>query len=352
MSSIPKISDVNNAVPAGSPLGEEISLLDLLRILIENRRVMLAVFLAFAILGILLALLLPTKYRYTTTIEIGTVMEDSRTMLIDRPETLLAKIKEGYIPYVLGQLSRDGGDDYKITARIPQGSEVIVLESKVSEDDGEVVVDLHKQVVDYVRRNHQRVFEIIKREMDVDLDKSRNKLSALQDHQKTLTADLKRLDHAANLLSEQIKELKALVDDAVQYRKLARAQTGDEARAMTLMMIDNEIQQNNERLAALEERLYIDIPREKDSLRNTISENLREQREQKAEIAKIKAAISNMRETRMLTSPMRSQEPVGVGKFTTILVSLVVGLLAGIFAAFGAAFVRKARQELHIQERV
>ncbi len=350
MSSVPKISDVNSAAPAGSPHGEEVSLLDLLRILIENRRIMLAVFLAFAILGILLALLLPTKYRYTTTIEIGTVMEDSRTMLIDRPETLLAKIKEGYIPRVLEQFSQNGDGSHAITARIPQGSEVIVLESIAPLDNADTLINLHAQVVDHVKRNHQRVFEIVKKEMNVDLDKSKNRLSALRDRHETLAADLKRLDKTASLLSSQIKELKALVEDAIRYRKLARAQTGDETRAMTLLMIDNEIQRNTQRLAALEERLYVDIPRERDSLKNAISENQREQREQSAEIEKIQAAVANMRETRMLTHPMRSAEPVGVGRGSVVTISAFVGLLAGVFAALSATFIRKAKQELHIRE--
>lgn len=352
MSSVPKITEVNSAVPSGSSYDDEVSLLDMLRVLVENRRTMLAVFLGFVAVGTLFALLMPTKYRYTTTIEIGTVMEDSRTMLIDRPETLLAKIQEAYIPYVLEQFSKEDGNGYRTTARIPGGSEVIVLESKAPEDKGNVIIGLHTQVVDYVKRNHQRVFEIVKKGLNVELDKSRNKLSALQDNHKTLTADLKRLDQTAKLLNTQIEELKALVDDAIRYRKLARVQTGDETRAMTLMMIDNEIQQNNQRLADLEERLHIDIPREKDSLNNTISDNLREQQEQAAEMEKIKAAVNNMRETRMLTSPMRSAEPVGVGGATIILISAVAGLLAGVFAAFGVAIVRRARQELHTQERV
>ncbi len=350
MSSIPKISDVN--VTPAVARDDEISLLDLLRILVEQKRTILAVFMAFVLLGLVFALLKPEKYRYTTTIEIGTVMEDGKTLLIDRPATLLAKINEAYIPYVLEQFSKKSDADFKITARIPGNSEVVVLESKAPEYKGADLVELHKKVVEYVKRNHQRVFEIVKKEMNVELDRSRNKLSALQDRHRVLTADLKRLDQTAKLLNDQIEELKALVDDAMGYRKLARAQTGDETQAMTLLMIDNEIQQNNQRLAALEERLHIDIPREKDSLNNTISDNSREQQEQAAEIAKIQAAVNNMRETRMLIAPMRSAEPVGVKGTTIVLVSLITGLFAGIFAAFVAAFIRKAREELQAEGRV
>ncbi len=351
MSSVPKVTEVNNIVTDGpSACDEELSLLDLVRILLEQRRVVLAVFLICTILGVLFALVKPTKYRYTTAIEIGTVMEDGKAMLIDRPETLLAKIREAYIPYVLGELSkRREASGYKIDARIPAGSEVIILESKAPQSEEETVVNLHNLVVEQVKQNHQGVFDIIKKEMNVELDKSRNKLSALQDRHKILLADLKRLDQTAGLLSDQIDELKALVSDAINYRKMARSQTGDETRAMTLLMIDNEIQQNNQRLAALEERLHIDIPREKDSLNTLISENAREQQEQVAEIARIQAAINNMRETRMLMAPMRSVDPIGVGKAAIVLVTAIAGLLLGVLAAFSVAVIMRIKKDPRIR---
>ncbi len=329
----------------------EISVIDILRILVRHKQIVFTVFLISLVIGIAYALVTSKQYRYTTTIEIGTVMEDGKTMLIDRPGTLLAKINVAYIPYVLEQFAHEKEEHYKITARIPPGSEVVVLESEAPESDGDILIQLQERVVDYVRRNHQRVFDIMKKEMNVELDKSKNKLSALQDRHRVLTADLKRLDQTAKLLNDQIEELKALVADAISYRKLARAQTGDETQAMTLLMIDNEIQQNNQRLAALEERLHIDIPREKDSLNNTISDNSREQQEQAAEIAKIQAAVNNMRETRMLIAPMRSAKPVGAGGLVIVLASIIVGVFTGILAAFIVAFLRGARRELHTREQ-
>ncbi len=349
MNEVSKVSGVRRE--SNRQCDDEISVIDILRVLIVHKRTIIAVFLVFLVVGTAYALLMSKQYRYTTTIEIGTVMEDGKTMLIDLPGTLLAKINEAYIPHVLEQFARKNKERYKISARIPSGSEVVVLESKGPESEGDTLINLQEQVVDFVKRNHQRVFEIMKKEMNVELDKSRNKLSALQDRHRVLTADLKRLDQTAKLLNDQIEELKALVADAISYRKLARAQTGDETQAMTLLMIDNEIQQNNQRLAALEERLHIDLPREKDSLNNTISDNSREQQEQTAEIAKIQAAVNNMRETRMLIAPMQSTEPVGTGRATIVMISAVAGLFAGIFAAFIVAFVSKARTELQAMEQ-
>ncbi len=351
MKKILKTPNEGGDTQAAGSRENELSLVELIQILIARKRIIITIFLFFTLFGMAYALLIPKQYRYTTTIEIGTILEDGKTLLIDRPGTLLAKINEAYIPHALEQLTEEKPDNYKITARIPRDSEVIVLESKAPESQGNTLVQLHKQVVDYVKQNHQGVFEIIKKERSVELDKSRNKLSALQEQHKVLTADLKRLDRTSELLGEHVSALKALVNEAIEYRKAARTQTGDETRAMTLLMIDNEIQQNSERLAALEERLYIELPREKDTLSSAISDNLREQHEQAAEIAKTEATVNNMRETRMLIAPMRSARPVGTGKTVTVLIFAVVGFFVGVFAAFGASLVSKAREEFLVEEK-
>ncbi len=342
--------EVSNAISSRSR-DDDINLIELLHVVV-HKRIILAVFLGFLIVGVAFALLMPKQYLYTMTIEIGTIMEDGKSMLIDQPGTLLAKINVAYIPYVIEQFAGEKGDDYKITARIPQESEVIVLESKAPEKEEVFLFKLQTQVVEYVKQNHQRVFDVMKKEMNVELDKSRNKRNALQDRHKVLAADSKRLDQTAKFLGDQIKNLKAQVADAISYRKMARSQTGDEAQAMTLMMIDNEIQQSNQRLAALEERLHIDLPREKDFLNNTISDNSREQQEQAAEIAKIRAAVNNMRETRMLIAPMRSAESVGVGRTTIVVVSAIMGLFAGIIAAFILVIFSNVRNESQTPEQV
>ena len=333
---------------------DEIRLLDLARILVRQKKIIYVTFLVCLILGAIYAVLTPKNYRYSTTIEIGSVMEDGKTTLIDLPGTLLAKINEAYIPYVIEQFTNKNKKDesiYEIRARIPQGSEVIVLESNASEDKEKILMDLHWEVVDLVKRNHKRVFDIIKKEMGVELNKSENKLASFQDRQKVLISDLKRLDRTAKLLNKQVEDLKVLVEDAIQNRQQARTQISDESRAMTLLMIDNEIQQNTQRLAALEERLYVGLPRERDYINNLIAENSREQQEQSADIAKIKMALINMRESRALIAPMKSVKPVGTSKRMIFITSIVGGLIAGLVAAFFLEFINNIQRGLRAKGR-
>ncbi|HHS83788.1 MAG TPA: hypothetical protein ENK38_02545 [Gammaproteobacteria bacterium] len=332
---------------------DEISLLDLLRVLVRQKKIIYFIFLFFLIVGVGYALSKPKIYRYTTTIEIGSIMEDGKTVLIDQPGTVQAKINEAYIPYVLEQhANANQGSDwsYEIEARIPRGSEVIVLESRAPENEGESLIELQRKIVEYVKRDHKRVFDIMKKEMSVELNKSKNKLAGLQDRHKVLSADMKRLDQTAKLLSQQVEELKLLVDDAVRNRQGARSQTGDESRAMTLLMIDNEIQQNTQRLAALEERLHIDLPRERDSFNKMIADNLREQQEQAAEIAKIQMAVNNMRETRALIAPMRSMKPVGTSRSVIVLTFALSGVIVGLLTALFVGFYSNIRSQLVLKD--
>ena len=57
-----------------SVVSNEISLVDLLRVLIKRKNTLLTVFFLFSLGGIVLAIILPKQYQYTTTIEIGTTV--------------------------------------------------------------------------------------------------------------------------------------------------------------------------------------------------------------------------------------------------------------------------------------
>ncbi|MFQ5488809.1 MAG: hypothetical protein ACE5ET_10260, partial [Gammaproteobacteria bacterium] len=155
-------------------------------------------------------------------------------------------------------------------------------------------------------------------------------------------------------------------------------------------------QKNRNRLAALEERLYITQKNEREKLLNKIENNRREQavqnklitrlqgeleklrfdnerqqarllpkialtREkitklvadhqhsvniQQQQIQELETKLANMKQTRALIDPVRSLEPVGPSGKTIMALAMIMGLLIGIFAAFMAEFLAKARQQM------
>ena len=332
-----------------SVVSNEISLVDLLRVLIKRKNTLLTVFFLFLLGGIVLAIILPKQYQYTTTIEIGTTVVKDDIRLIDDPETLLAKIQESYIPLALLHYRNAHPNDdikYNVTARIPKKSQIIVLEAEGSQNTADVYKQVEKNIVDQIIEDHSRLILVIHKEYQLEIEKINNEVASLQDQSKLLEAKIESLGENEKLLNKQIDKVRELVNDGIKNREKASREVKNETRAMTLLMIDNEIQQNRQRLDELEERQSIELVNERDNVKKKLADTLREITEKKSELDKVKLQRKNLRETRSIVPPMQSLEPVGLSKMIIILLAVLLGLFVALFSAFVHEFIVKARTEM------
>ncbi len=325
----------------------EISLIDLWFILCRRRMIVVTIFCVFLLLGVVTAFIMPDKYTYTTSIEIGYTIDKERE-LIDSPEELLAKIKESYIPLILHEYAELSGDNniYHISARVPAGSNIIVLESKGPEDVSAIYLELQNKIVAKVVDDHRGVIEVARLGLNVERKKVQLKLSELRDRAKLFIKKAERLDESAALLVKQIQEVNQLIALAEKNRMQAVSEVEGALDAMALMVLDNEIQQNRVRLAAFEERLYITLPNQRDDLKAKLEDNKRAQARQSQLIDEIDIRLSNARETKAIVSPMKSLNPVGTSKKVIVVLSAILGILIGVFAAFFVEFVSGVRSQL------
>ncbi len=434
---------------------DSINLIDLWLELGKHRTIIFTSVALALIAGLLITFLLPQKYSYTSTIEIGSTLTQttSGTMpqLIDPPETVLAKIQESYIPLAQQQFSKAHPDNnafYNINARIPKNSQLVVLEAKGTEEDRTDYLQQLKTVTKYLLQDHQRVMNVYQaglnnqlalakikldaitdpstlatqqKQLESQLNNARIELDELRDprvlavprqqlenklaHEEKQLTDLinqvklvkaryQRLDEIDILLKQQISDLESQIDSSLTQRKQAIGNMQNESAAMTMLLIDNGIQQNRTRLAALQERLFIDQQNLRLELEEKVAANLRSQsvqskligktnselsrldignqralqrhqpeigkleekltklladtrrsvERQQHTITKIEAQLNNLKATRSIAPPMQSLQPTGPGKSLIIILSLVLGLMLGVFAAFFASFLSKAKQ--------
>ncbi len=325
----------------------EISLVDLWFILCRRKVVFFIVFCLFLFLGVVISLLTPVKYSYTTSIEIGSTVDQGRE-LIDSPDVLLAKIRESYIPLVLYKHAKSGPDDrvYQISARAPSGSNIIVLESQGPEELSSIYLKLQTEIVEKVVTDHRGIVEVARLGLNGDRKKIQLKISELRDKAKLYIKKSERLDESAALLVKQMQEVKQLISLAEKNRDQAVSEVNGSLGAMALMVLDNETQQNRVRLAAFEERLYITLPNQRDDLKAQLANNKRAQARQGQLIDEIDVRLSNARETKAIVPPMQSLKPVGTSKKLIVVLSILLGGLVGIFSAFFIEFVISVRSQL------
>ncbi len=223
-----------------------------------------------------------------------------------------------------------------------------------------------------------------------DVEQARNNLQGLRDDLTARREMLKRLDTRAALLKEEIEKLQASIADAESSRNSANGGPVSPTEAMTVMLVSNEIRHARQRITALRQRLQVELPNERLDLRNKIARierRIEEQQakiqrletgrieeqeakirrletgrieEQKAEIERLEkrvtenqeadirvleSRLANLNETRALSAPRRSIQPVNTSAVIHAQLGVLLGAFAGLLAAFFAEFVARARAE-------
>jgi hypothetical protein len=328
---------------------DEISLLELGLVLWWRRRAVITTFVGVTALAVALALMMPKQYAYTTTIEIGTRVEDQKTVPIESPESALAKVADSYIPLArLGYRQRhaDQTRRFEVDARVPKDSGLIVLEAKSKAADEPAYRDIQRQVVDALVADHERIFTVLRNGITLERQQAVRVLDDLKDGEQLLLADLKRLDLSAELLCQRIADVKALIEAATKNRLAAVREAWDEARAMTLLMLYNEVQQNRSRLAGLDEQLQVGLAQRRDGLNNKLRDNRREQGPQQAAIDRLDLRLQNIQDTRPVAIALRSVEPVSLSRSVISVLGLLLGAMLDLLVALALDFGDRLRATL------
>ena len=323
---------------------DEISLVDLWLVIQKHRRLIALIAGIIFILGGVFAVFKQVSYSYTTTIQIA----HGDDGLLEQPVTLLAKLTESYIPYVLQEhvQSDPHAKKIKVTAEIPKDSNIIVMRSEGMLDDQELHFALHAQILNKLAKDHDPEIDVVKLTMENDMNRIRNQLDKLRDEAASLQTQGKRLDEQERLLKDQLKDLQKLIDTSEENRNKALREVQGEAKAMTLMLIDNETKKYQDREADIKERLLLGVPTERDGLKNSLADNLRKQTELQEKLQQLQAKIVNIRYTRPIVPTLRSLDAHGTGRSVIIALAAVLGLMLGIFAAFLAEFRLKVQKRL------
>ncbi len=330
---------------------DEISLIDLWLVLEKRKGLLIAVFLISVALGFTLALSKPDQYTYTTSIEIARSTE----RLLETPGTVLAKLQQSYIPLVIyeyesSQQSRT--KPYKINASIPKGSEIVVLSSNDKEDAENSLNELHQAVVRKIAQDHDSTITVIKAELESQLHSADSKLGELKDKVAFIENQVKRLDEKSKLITKQINEIGVVIKESRKNRIKAVSEVTGEAKAMTLLLIDNEIQQYQERESMLIEQLHLGLATERDILNQELANNSRAQAEQEEKILEMRAKIANILQTRAITPIMRTQEPTAPNRLNIIILSAILGAILAFITVFVLEFAEKVKEKKALKPTV
>ena len=440
----------NSQYPAPVYQTDSIDFIDLFLILDKRKWIIVFVTLVSLSIGFALNVSKKPVYLFTTTISIGIQVTGKQLVRFETIETVKNKIESTFIPYVLSEYIKANPDakPFKISVSVPKRSQVIILKTSASDKDAEIVKILHQQIVEALAKEHQHIHNSIKlgyehdmslaeiklkylenatvvdadlkskasklinaetsfqrltnpdliavkqRKLENTILQRKNNLSYLVDLKGQLNENLSHLKLAKKELNLKINDIKAQLTDSLKEREQAIKEVDKPTQAMTLLMIDNKVQEYHKFLLAMENRMLIKFPERITEIEIKLRNNKREQQaaqqaidqaqmnlnnfklEQKldstptrAKIVSMKAQIerskidrdreilelkqkireldlqiNNLKPTRAVMPTIQSLRPHGAGKIRKLLFFLVIGFIAGVMLTFYLEFMDKVKQ--------
>ncbi len=314
---------------------DEISLVDLFVVLWSRKWLIFVSFVLFVSVGLGYALLAPEVYEYSTVIEVGTTLknvESGSPVVIEEPASLLEKLKTSYIPLAIHAFSAAGDlaiANPKIAVSSPKDSRLVVLKSGGLLKNEDAYHALHQKVFDVVGNDHTVVIAAARRELSSKVEdaqivllelsnpallkmdktdlasviqKEKRALDDLKSRQKVeilaleagVAGEKAKLDDLVGqsqlidvkleltekerlLVERQAEEVNIALKEVKAGRKVATEGVADATNALTLMMVENQIEMQRTRLERLETRLTIDLKRQLGELTSNKAENSRMQ---------------------------------------------------------------------------
>ncbi|MBK9130728.1 MAG: hypothetical protein IPM20_03665 [Gammaproteobacteria bacterium] len=431
---------------------DEISLLDLWLTLMRWKW-LLAGGLVLGIGGAaLVALLIPDKSQLNTTIEIGALPANGIATPLESPSSIKVKLENSYIPLTQRQFQEKYGNGKDsllfVNVMLPKDSNLVVLESRAPEQDFDGrYVEFHREISRQLINDHVRKLAVQRHRLEIDTARARMTLDALRDkkalevkrlaletkyrqaeaemqrvsdpgifearrkalenqvqaaklksdslrgREQLLRMQLGQLDTQKHLLEAQATQLDGQLRSAGAARIRAVSEVSDESRAMTQLLIDNEIRESSDRLAVLQERLLVGAANEALEINNAIEENKRAQllqrdeileseaqleqflreheisiqeeenrlpelkaqmalliaeheysvQEQEYAVKELENRLENFTDTRIVSEPVRSIGNSGTSSSVILALGAICGIMFGVFAALFAEFLRKLR---------
>ncbi|MGD8690557.1 MAG: hypothetical protein PVI37_11535 [Gammaproteobacteria bacterium] len=329
---------------------DEISLVDLWIIFSRHKRAFWLTLALFLMAGIPAVLFLPKHYSYTTLVEIGTHVMGDQTQPIESPQSVATKLKKSYVPQALESWYKQHPNDkksYDFDVTTPKDTLLVEIDSKGKAGQSPVFQFVHRNAVALLKTDHDHILAVMRQNLHTKLvgaqthlqtlqqregflkaklvrlkttqqnamaqarrkarllkaklprvqGTQKNKLADLEAQAKTLKAEQNGLDKRERLVREEITKYQDLLDSAEKQWDQATQEATTPTRAMTLLMLTNQIQQTRSHLSGLRQQLAVDIPNKREELRNKLAENGRAQQNlqnaQASEFDELQASLEN-----------------------------------------------------------
>lgn len=308
----------NNTPPAH--YDDEISLVDIARVLLRRKYWIIGTFLIFTLGALAYAMTQEREYSYTTSILIGEFGLDKYVANAKNTSNVLEKRLLPVVRRDFADANESGGVPFSTSVSADQGNNFVNLESSAPERLSPQVREFHSKLADALTEDHSEKLTLLERESDVRLQ---NLKAALQTEQRQLEKYEAFLADASKASGEAVQN--GAVDARSQsFPDGMEASLSSSNNALTLllgqMQLTEQISKRQNRINELQGQIE--------------SEELKR---------------SWIKPTRVNNLSTASISPTGTSKALIVIIGAMLGGMLGLFMAFMVEFwgsVKGTEEEL------
>ncbi|SHF81063.1 Chain length determinant protein [Modicisalibacter ilicicola DSM 19980] len=166
--------------PAHRYQDDEISLVDLAKILVKRWKALVVIFLVVVLAALAYALLTPRTYSYTS---IYSVAEEEPGEALESPNAMVAKARNLYLgPETRKLLENEALESLPFDVKIdnPEETLLVTLSSEANEADEKIVAELHEGILGRLQEGQQSLVERRKQAMQRQLESAQSALESAQ----------------------------------------------------------------------------------------------------------------------------------------------------------------------------
>lgn len=283
--------------PMMYPQGDEINLLDIWRILVKRKKLIVATCLLITLMGSAYAILKPTIYVYSTAVQIGSTSMGGKETPVDDINNAASKVKELYVNSVLSDFYRDNPNekkDLEFEVSVPKNSQILMIGSKCSEEEAPLYDQFINKISAKLVADHSEKIKEFKAVLSERIGNAKNRLALLESNEKQIIQWIEGFD------------------------KAFKASPIDNSGTTALVITELSSQQQQ-------------ISSEKFSLL--------------AQITDKESDLKLTNDTRLLYPVEKSIEPVGLDTKMMISAFVFAGLVLGVFVALTWDFIEKLKSQ-------
>ncbi len=301
--------------PHPSYANDEISLVDIAKVLIRRKAWIISLFLICLLGSVGLALVKDRHYTYTTSILVGEFGLDKYVSSAKQAKSVL---DSRIVPVIERQFVDKRNIEqipFETSVMADEGNNFVTLQSKATEDNQTLVAEFHEAMASALTSDHNEKLSLLEKESDL----------RLQNLRVSFETEQRQLEELQKLLAKSTEAVEK-ADTEEQVNASALGTSGN--MEATLTSSNNKLtfmlsqMQLTQQLSARENRI------------NRLQGDINEEELKRSWI----------KPTRVVNVATASIRPSGTGKVLIVALGAMLGIMLGVFAAFFAEFVSRVRQ--------